>query len=209
MPKVNCYYCNKPTYKRPSIIKKRRKVFCSRACFGKNKTEERSEIRRCVVCLNEFKAIKGNIKRRMTLCCSRDCLKKWRENNKKTFIDSAGYFCKDKKRLHREAVEKFLGRKLKREECVHHIDGNKLNNDISNLQILSQSEHSKIHFDKIKDKFLEKREYEKECYICGKKFFSKSNTAKYCSNSCVYKSRREYLKEWHSRKCHELTHRGK
>ena len=29
--------------------------------------------------------------------------------------------------------------------CVHHIDGNKQNNDISNLALLSISAHSKLH----------------------------------------------------------------
>ena len=34
---------------------------------------------------------------------------------------------------------------LKPEYDVHHIDGNKLNNDPSNLMILTRSEHAKIH----------------------------------------------------------------
>ena len=37
------------------------------------------------------------------------------------------------------------GRKLQSNEVVHHIDGNKLNNDISNLKVLSISEHNRIH----------------------------------------------------------------
>lgn len=37
------------------------------------------------------------------------------------------------------------GRKLRSDEVVHHIDGNKLNNDISNLEVLSRSEHNRIH----------------------------------------------------------------
>lgn len=41
-------------------------------------------------------------------------------------------------------MEQFLGRKLEPWEHVHHVDGNYLNNDISNLQILSNSEHQKI-----------------------------------------------------------------
>ena len=46
---------------------------------------------------------------------------------------------------HRHIMEKHLGRKLKRTEIVHHADGNKLNNSIKNLQIVSRSAHVKCH----------------------------------------------------------------
>lgn len=41
--------------------------------------------------------------------------------------------------------EEHLGRKLKQNEIVHHIDGDNTNNDISNLQVMSQSEHINLH----------------------------------------------------------------
>lgn len=41
-----------------------------------------------------------------------------------------------------------LGRKLKKGEIVHHKDGNKKNNDPKNLQVMTQSEHCKVHFKK-------------------------------------------------------------
>lgn len=48
--------------------------------------------------------------------------------------------------IHRIVAEKMLGRKLKKGEVVHHIDGNKTNNKPENLMIFkSQSEHAKFH----------------------------------------------------------------
>lgn len=43
---------------------------------------------------------------------------------------------------HRYIMEQSLGRPLKRNESIHHIDGNKLNNLINNLQILTKTEHN-------------------------------------------------------------------
>jgi hypothetical protein len=45
----------------------------------------------------------------------------------------------------RKIMENHMGRKLKKEEQVHHIDGNDKNNSLENLQIVSRSEHMKIH----------------------------------------------------------------
>ncbi len=50
-----------------------------------------------------------------------------------------------RKPLYRILMEKKLGRELTSDEEVHHIDGNHLNNDLANLEVLSKSEHSKKH----------------------------------------------------------------
>lgn len=42
-------------------------------------------------------------------------------------------------------MTKKLGRGLAPNECVHHIDGNKLNNSLDNLELLTISEHAKRH----------------------------------------------------------------
>lgn len=47
---------------------------------------------------------------------------------------------------HRYLVEMKIGRELKKEEVIHHLDGNKQNNLIGNLMLFnSQKEHSSFH----------------------------------------------------------------
>ena len=52
--------------------------------------------------------------------------------------------------FHRMVMEKHLGRKLLSTEIVHHIDGNIHNNEISNLTIMTLSEHTTLHKNGIK-----------------------------------------------------------
>ena len=46
---------------------------------------------------------------------------------------------------HRLVAEHHNGRRLLKEENVHHINFNKLDNDPKNLKVLTSSEHSKLH----------------------------------------------------------------
>lgn len=46
---------------------------------------------------------------------------------------------------HRAVMEAHLGRPLRPDELVHHIDGNKLNNDLSNLRVTTFGEHTTGH----------------------------------------------------------------
>ena len=57
--------------------------------------------------------------------------------------DGKGYI-----REHILVMEKYLGRYLTEDEVVHHIDENKLNNDISNLQLMTKYEHKCYHSSK-------------------------------------------------------------
>ena len=64
--------------------------------------------------------------------------------------DIAGYkywFDYDKKVFtHREKIEQQIGRKLTSEEIVHHIDGDKSNDDLENLYLCrDNTEHQQLH----------------------------------------------------------------
>lgn len=47
--------------------------------------------------------------------------------------------------LHVVIAEQRLGRRIRPNEVVHHIDENKQNNNISNLQVMTRAEHARIH----------------------------------------------------------------
>jgi replicative DNA helicase len=55
---------------------------------------------------------------------------------------------------HRYLVERALGRKLTKNEIIHHLDGNKQNNEISNLFLCADAkEHEEIH--QLEQRFVE------------------------------------------------------
>ena len=71
--------------------------------------------------------------------------------------NKTGYYLNStlRKRIHRYVWEFYNG-DIPKGHHIHHIDGNKSNNDISNLQLLSASEHTRMHAKEMVNKNYDK-----------------------------------------------------
>ena len=58
---------------------------------------------------------------------------------KVVYVDGERYF------EHRYVMEQHLGRKLSKNECVHHINGDRHDNRLENLELISRAEHNREH----------------------------------------------------------------
>lgn len=109
----------------------------------------------CIICGKHF-SVRHGLER--VKCCSFACSRKSirdfsGENNpnwKNGCIDKDGYHIVRRNnvlvRVHREIIEQKIGRKLKKNEIVHHWDENKSNNDPDNLCLMrSRAAHNRLH----------------------------------------------------------------
>ena len=119
--------------------------YCSLKC--RDEARKKGKNVKCKNCGKEFYTTRNE-------CCSEKCSREYiKKNYKHKLYMENGYLAgyekdynkKGNYKLHRKTMEDYLGRKLNDNEIVHHIDGNKLNNDISNLQVMTRSEHSRYH----------------------------------------------------------------
>lgn len=161
---LKCPKCGKCIEMLESVYKVRSKhqknFFCSRECYKKYSCIKPKQCKQC----NKIFLPKDT---RVQFCCKQCCfdfvrntgIKKhngfWYENGYKVLYNNGNSI-----KEHIYIMEQHIGRKLLPNEVVHHIDKDKTNNNISNLLLLTQSEHSKLH-----------RELDKKS---GKKFFGRT-----------------------------------
>lgn len=85
-----------------------------------------------------------------------------------------------KVRAHRWIMEQHIGRRLLSNEVVHHIDGDPLNNELSNLLVMDETEHQRLH-KRIPLAY-------KDCAYCGESFLGQGkhrHRQKCCSKECA------------------------
>lgn len=147
-PNLTCAVCGKPIYRKPHEMRKaKHPPCCSYECYGK--------LRR-IIYKGENNPNYGSTGDKSKLFVGIErihCGYIWAYAPDHPFaVPDAGM----RVRKHRLVAEQFLLTQensveingklyLSPEFDVHHKDGNKLNNDPSNLEILTRSQHAKIH----------------------------------------------------------------
>ncbi len=151
-----CVSCGKPVSRLPCQLKGPR-MFCSKACVGLAKRNG-SDLT-CDLCGTVFYRRFGEQDRevRIKSFCSEECRLRFRALNRKANV----YPKIGSVHIHRLVAERILGRKLLKDEVVHHIDENRHNHRPDNLAVFpSQSKHTKCHQGK-----MSKEEFRRYCLV--------------------------------------------
>ena len=103
-----------------------------------------------------------------------------RRSERHGYPHNAGYqllwFGAKARLVHRLVMETLLGRRLRTDEHVHHVDGDKHNNRPDNLQLLSASEHMW--------RTNQGLEFLRACKWCGRPFRPIRDRHRCCCKSC-------------------------
>ena len=168
-----CKQCGNVFNGKPSA----KRVYCSKECHDKAQTGRRIQTE-CIICGKQISirpSAAGNVH-----TCSRECLLIYRRQHLKNELNVAGHSKGHKAphltelnkvrnpklalepdaanrhsykaKEHRKVMEQIIGRKLKPNEDVHHINGIHDDNRPENLIIMEHREHLKLHWKIAKQK---------------------------------------------------------
>lgn len=142
---TNCLNCDKEF----THIKSRPKKFCSFDCSNNYNSEQSKVDLICNGCGCAFSRRKGLIQDNLNgVFCSNSCwhsnrpiTTKHRRTEEGKLITADGYvkICENGKHIleHRSVMQKHLGRDLLKEENVHHLNGQRDDNNLHNLELWS------------------------------------------------------------------------
>lgn len=122
--------------------------------FNNRKNEEYCSLYKCPNCKKEIVRPTGEGNR--LTACSQSCAETIKVKRGRNLLLISGYYYryipehpKTSKMgyvaEHRYVMENQIGRYLEKDEVVHHINENKLDNNIENLQLMTRNEHSRLH----------------------------------------------------------------
>ena len=167
-----CKQCGKKFKAKPSA----KRVYCSKACHDAAQTK--GPIVQCFRCGKEIRIHPSDKSEKHF--CGQECRLAWLSEHVREEVNvpghTAGHKAKHLSELnrrrnpllalepdtaargsydtkkHRKIMEGILGRKLRPDEDVHHINGRHNDNRPENLMVMSHSEHLKLHWQLMKEK---------------------------------------------------------
>jgi hypothetical protein len=148
--------------------------YCSKKCYvaAKRLRHFRRKIvqKLCEFCKKEFETYNN------ASYCSNSCMSKATAHKRKKFVDIPSCLNEASRKLdkklgyvrvyvpmhpeantwgyvyeHRIVAEKIIGRRLDKDEIVHHKNGKRWDNRPENLEVMSKSEHAKLHGQRERD----------------------------------------------------------